>query len=43
MTFSATTPKVVVRPSYAEVRAAELAERRLDAVHAQGSLNLLRH
>lgn len=29
--------------TYAEARAAELAERRLDAVHAQGSLNLLRH
>jgi hypothetical protein len=30
-------------PSYSEARAAELAERRLDAVRAQGSLQLLRH
>lgn len=29
--------------TYSEARAAELAERRLDAVHAQGSHNLLRH
>lgn len=29
--------------TYAEARAAELAERRLDAVHAQGSISLLRH
>ncbi|GAB2617001.1 hypothetical protein [Pseudactinotalea suaedae] len=29
--------------TYAEARTAELAERRLDAVHAQGSLSLLRH
>lgn len=30
-------------PTYSEARAAELAERRLDAVRAQSSLNLLRH
>lgn len=32
-----------VFPTYAEARAAELAERRLDAVHAEASLHLLRH
>lgn len=32
-----------VFPSYAQARAAELAERRLDAVRAQASVNLLRH
>ena len=42
------TARTIAVPSstfstYAEARAAELAERRLAAVHAQGSLNLLRH
>jgi len=32
-----------VFPSYAEARAAELAERRLATVHAEASHHLLRH
>lgn len=39
-TLSVLTP---VFPSYQEARAAELAERRLAAVHAVGSAHLLRH
>lgn len=38
-----TVASLTVFATYAEARAAELAERRLDAVHAQGSMNLLRH
>lgn len=30
-------------PSYEQARAAELAERRLDGVHAEASQHLLRH
>lgn len=46
MSFVATRTVAVLSSAfstYAEARTAELAERRLDAVHAEGSQHLLRH
>jgi len=44
-TFTARTIAVLSAafPTYAEARTAELAERRLAEIHAEGSLHLLRH